>query len=129
MTSQNSENIANIEYIDIEYIENKIKELMKFFSSYAPCWNHTFILGSLDYILIALKKDKIAISNESSLKNNINSYYDDLEIFKGNCKESLEYENIELIEKKFSKIEDKIEKLAILPRLDNTSIDLKDFDS
>jgi len=116
---------------DDAIIKDKINGLKSIFEEFEVCSNQTLILGSLEYLELALKKGNIKDLQKKEFNNKIYEYVDYIEYtyFKNaNLAKNFAYCDISLINEKFDKLQNYIsDELNIIPRLYDENIDLNVF--
>ncbi len=113
-----------------EIVLDKIKGLQDIFENFEECSNKTLILGSLDYLKIALKKEKLNVNEKTRFLCAIYSYVDEIEhYYFRNYKLSKSFSNYDLsaIDESFIKLQQFISDLNVIPRLYDEDIDLNVF--
>lgn len=113
-----------------ELVLDKIKGLQDIFENFEECSNKTLILGSLDYLKIALKKEKLNINEKTRFLCAIYNYLDEIEHYYFiNYRLSKSFSNYDLsmIDESFIKLQYIISGLNVIPRLYDEDIDLNVF--
>lgn len=103
-------------------VEDRIKRLTDEFENLEACRNEILILGSLDYMLMALEK-----SDCGELIKRVDSYCD---VIERTCQDmdDIVYLDSGEIEMEFDKMQDYISAdLKVLPRLDDENVELSVF--
>lgn len=108
-------------------LNNKISKNMELFENFEIHYNRLLILGSLDYLRIVLKEEKLNNNLKNDLFNLISEYIKDVEKIYSICNEDNDvFENMDLnnLEKFFDRIQDYVSQdLKIIPRLDDDEFD------
>lgn len=116
---------------DDAIIKDKINGLKSIFEEFEVCSNQTLILGSLEYLELALKKGNVEDLQKKEFNNKIYEYVDYIEYtyFKNaNLAKNFVYCDISLINEKFDNLQNYIsDELNIIPRLYDENIDLNVF--
>jgi len=129
--SETEKNLEEPENLDImkEFVECRMNELMNYFSDLPVNRNNTFILGSIDYLLLVLEKETVDNSMKMDLFDFINKYVIKMESIHNliiPAPDVLESIDLAQIENEFDLLQDYVsQELEILPRLDDESIDLE----
>ena len=128
-----SENIISntIETAYLEDVKNnlnkKIISKIKLFENLKISYNRIFILGSLDYLRIVLREEKLNNPMKNNLFNQISEYIQDIEKICSICNGNnniFENMNLSILEESFNRIQDHISQdFNILPRLDDDEFD------
>ena len=108
-------------------LNNKILENIKLFEHFDINYNRVFVLGSLDYLRIVLREEKLNKYLKNDLYNAVNQYVNDIEKIYLLCNEdNIVFENMNLnnLINHFDILQNYISQdLDILPRLDDDDFD------
>ena len=105
----------------------KINKIQERIEPLEICRNHTLILGSLEYIRIVMKIEKIKISNKKDLYEFINYYVNNLESI-SSCLNNLSTVDLTLFEDLFNQFQDYVSReLGIIPRVDDVNFDYANY--
>ena len=108
-------------------LNSKILDNMKLFEHFDVNYNRVFILGSLDYLRIVLREEKLNNYLKDDLFNEINRYVQDIEkIYSLSNEDNEVFENMSLNDLivHFDKLQNYISQdLDVLPRLDDDNFD------
>ena len=123
-----SNNIQSVVLKDIKNnLNKKISKNIELFENFEINYNQTFILGSLDYLRIVLREEKLNKYMENDLFNLISQYILDVEKIYSSCNEDnnvFENMNLNNLEEFFDRLQNYISQdLNVLPRLDDDDFD------
>ena len=108
-------------------LNNKIIKNINLFENFEINYNKVFILGSLDYLRIVLREEKLNNYMKNDLFNLISQYIQDVEKIYSSCNEDNDvFENMNLsdLEEFFDRLQNYISHdLEVLPRLDDDDFD------
>lgn len=108
-------------------LNNKIIKNITLFENFEINYNRVFILGSLDYLRIVLREEKLNNYMKNDLFNFISQYVQDIEKIYSSCNEDNDvFENMNLsdLEELFDRLQNYISHdLEVLPRLDDDDFD------
>ena len=108
-------------------LNNKIIKNINLFENFEINYNRVFILGSLDYLRIVLREEKLNNYMKNDLFNLISQYIQDVEKIYSSCNEDNDvFENMNLsdLEEFFDRLQNYISHdLEVLPRLDDDDFD------
>lgn len=108
-------------------LNNKIIKNITLFENFEINYNKVFILGSLDYLRIVLREEKLNNYMKNDLFNLISQYIQDVEKIYSSCNEDNDvFENMNLsdLEEFFDRLQNYISHdLEVLPRLDDDDFD------
>ena len=108
-------------------MNNKIIKNINLFENFEINYNRVFILGSLDYLRIVLREEKLNNYMKNDLFNLISQYVQDVEKIYSSCNEDNNvFENMNLsdLEEFFDRLQNYISHdLEVLPRLDDDDFD------
>ena len=108
-------------------LNNKIIKSITLFENFEINYNRAFILGSLDYLRIVLREEKLNNYMKNDLFNLISQYIQDVEKIYSSCNEDNDvFENMNLssLEEFFDRLQNYISHdLEVLPRLDDDDFD------
>lgn len=106
---------------------NKIIKNIKLFENFEINYNRVFILGSLDYLRIVLREEKLNKYMKNDLFNLILQYIQDIEKIYSSCNgdnDVFENMNLSSLEEFFDRLQNFISHdLDVLPRLDDDDFD------
>ena len=120
-----TKHITNKDVENHEKIVNqKIKELTNYFENYNASKNRILILGSIDYLRIALREAKLNLNDEYELLNIIEKYLKKTDEISQMSQNKFKKSNFEYLEEIFNQIQEYIaEELKIIKRLDDDDFD------
>ena len=105
----------------------KIIKNIRLFENFEINYNRVFVLGSLDYLRIVLREEKLNNYMKNDLFNLISQYIQDVEKIYSSCNEDNDvFENMNLssLEEFFDRLQNYISHdLEVLPRLDDDDFD------
>ena len=108
-------------------LNNKIIKNITLFENFEINYNRVFVLGSLDYLRIVLREEKLNNYMKNDLFNLISQYIQDVEKIYSSCNEDNDvFENMNLsdLEEFFDRLQNYISHdLEVLPRLDDDDFD------
>ena len=108
-------------------LNKKIIKNIRLFENFEINYNRVFIIGSLDYLKIVLKEEKLNRYMKNDLFNMISEYVMDIEKIYSICNENndiFENMNLSTLEDFFNRLQDYISQdLNVLPRLDDDNFD------
>ena len=108
-------------------LNNKIIKNINLFENFEINYNRVFILGSLDYLRIVLREEKLNNYMKNDLFNLISQYIQDVEKIYSSCNEDnnvFENMNLSNLEEFFDRLQNYISHdLEVLPRLDDDDFD------
>ena len=108
-------------------LNNKMIKNITLFENFEINYNRVFILGSLDYLRIVLREEKLNNYMKNDLFNLISQYIQDVEKIYSSCNEDNDvFENMNLssLEEFFDRLQNYISHdLEVLPRLDDDDFD------
>ncbi len=108
-------------------LNKKIIKNITLFENFEINYNRVFILGSLDYLRIVLREEKLNNYMKNDLFNLISQYVQDVEKIYSSCNEDNDvFENMNLsdLEELFDRLQNYISHdLEVLPRLDDDDFD------
>ena len=124
----NSNTISNVVLNDVKNnLNKKIIINIKLFENFENNYNRVFILGSLDYLRIVLREEKLNNYMKNDLLNLISKYVQDIEKIYSICNNDnsiFENMNLNTLEEFFNRIQNYISQdLNVLPRLDDDDFD------
>lgn len=125
---QTSKNLPKFVLDDIKTnLNNKILDNFRLFEQFDVNYNRVFILGSLDYLRIVLREEKLNKYLKNDLYESISQYIKDIEKIYSLCNEdNVVFENMSLnnLINHFDRLQNYISQdLDILPRLDDDDFD------
>jgi len=104
-----------------EILINQITDYVDYFTDFGECNNSIIVSGSLDYLSMVLKKEKLDLEMENDLLELLSNYVLDVKKIYDWCggnSKVFEYMNLNSLENKFNRIQDYIsQELGIFPRL------------
>lgn len=123
-----SNNIQNVVLKDIKNnLNEKINKNIKLFENFENNYNTVFILGSLDYLRIVLREERLNKYMKNDLFDLISQYILDVEKIYSSCNDDnnvFENMNLNNLEDFFDRLQNYISQdLNVLPRLDDDDFD------
>lgn len=110
-----------------EDINTKIRKNVQLFEHFDINYNRVFILGSLDYLRIVLREEKLNKYLKNELYQSITQYIEDIEkIYSLSNQDNVVFENMSLnnLIEHFDRLQNYISQdLDVLPRLDDDDFD------
>lgn len=105
----------------------KINKIQERIEPLEICRNHTLILGSLEYMSIVMKIEKIKFSNKKDLYESINYYVNNLDSISSGLN-NLSTLDLTLFEDLFNQFQDYVSReLGIIPRVDDVNFDYANY--
>lgn len=127
-SKQTSKNLPKFVLENIKTnLNNKILDNFRLFKQFDVNYNRVFILGSLDYLRIVLREEKLNKYLKNDLYESISQYIKDIEKIYSLCnKDNVVFENMSLnnLINHFDRLQNYISQdLNVLPRLDDDEFD------
>lgn len=116
--------------LEKEIVIDKLDGLISVFKSFEICSNQFLLLGSLDYLRLALKREKLQTQKKNELLKTVYDYGEYIENFYFNnysFKDNFPYFDLTEIDERFIALQDYISNLGILPHLYDENVDLRIF--
>lgn len=114
-----------------DILTDKINGLKSIFEHFEICYNQTLILGSLEYLKMALRKENLNKNEKAKLINAIWEYAEYIEeyYFKSSkLSDDFAYHDLNHLNDRFDSLQDYISKdLKIIPKLYDEDVDLTYF--